>query len=35
MDFQWRFYEGNTDNIEAYEYKQIYQYDLSGNLIKV
>lgn len=35
MGFQWRDYEGNIDNIAAYKYKTIYQYDLSGNLIKV
>lgn len=34
-NYQWRFYENSTVNIEAHDIKQIYQYDLQGNLIKV
>lgn len=34
-DFQWRFYEGNTNDIEEFIFNYIYQYDLFGNLINV
>ncbi len=35
--FQWRFYDGNTDNITPTELKSktVYQFDLQGNLLKV
>lgn len=34
--FQWRYYEGNTDNIEPCETKRkkVYQFDLQGNYIR-
>lgn len=35
-EWQWRYYEGNNDNIEPVtpKNKSVYQFDLQGNLIK-
>lgn len=35
-DYQWRYYTGNEDDIEATETKEktVYQFDLQGNLLK-
>lgn len=35
-DFQWRYFNGNTNNIEPVTKKEksVYQFDLQGNLIK-
>lgn len=36
-NFQWKYYNGNTNNISPVEPKEkaVYQFDLQGNLIKV
>lgn len=36
-DYQWKYFTGNTDDIAEVETKEktIYQYDLTGNLLKV